>query len=82
MVSLPGSILVIGGRFTCDDGETTEAFSLKTMTFEAGPTMLTAHRECAAFVLPQDHSPRRALVVGGGGGASYLATTEVLTTAD
>ena len=67
-----------GGRAMVD---TTEALSLETMTFAAGPTMITARYKCAALALPQDHSPRRALVVGGRFGTSTLATTEVLTAA-
>ena len=82
VVSLPGSILVVGGY----DGSaaidtTTEALSLQTMSFAPGPTMLTARVGCAVLALPHDHSPRRALVVGGTDGTLILSTTEVLTAA-
>ena len=100
VVSLPGSILVMGGSADNDDDDddndddgdngvgdddhyetnTTEALSLKMMLFTAGPTMLTGRYGCAALALPQDHSPRRALVVGGCGTCS-LPTAEVLTAA-
>ena len=82
VVSLPGSILVVGGNHGRADMDTTEALSFKTMTFSAGPTMLTAREGCAAFALPQDHSPRRALVVSGYDVCySSLYSTEVLTAA-
>ena len=72
----PGGRWLLGG----DVADTTEALSLQT--FAPGPTMLTARCECATFALPQDRSPRRALVVGGRyDGFSHLATTEVLTAA-
>ena len=51
------------------------------MIFASGPTMLTARSGCAALALPQDFSPRRALVVGGRLGTYRLSTTEVLTAA-
>ena len=84
VVSPPGSILMVGG----DGGynvltyiETTEAPSLETMSFAAGPSMLTRRSGCAALAMPQDESPRRALVVGGRNTNERisLATTEVLT---
>ena len=85
VVSLPGSILVVGGCACGYDDrgavDTTEALSLQTMYFAVGPTMRTVRAGLAALALPQDHSPRRALVVGGNSGTSYLATTEVLTAA-
>ena len=83
VVSLPGSILVVGGYGEAA-AKTTEALCLQTMTFAAGPTMLTARSSCAALALSQDHSPRRALFMGGSDGTdeSDLATTDVLTAAD
>ena len=80
VVSLSGLILVVGGY---DSGglNTTEALSLRTMTFAAGPAMLTARSACAALALPQDYSPRRALVLSGRTGTTILATGEVLTAA-
>ena len=53
---------------------------METMLFAAGSTMLTARLGCAALALPQDFSPRRALIVGGFGGTSFLTTTKVLAT--
>ena len=61
---------------------TAEALSLQTMNFAAGPTMLAERAGYATLAIPQDHSTRRALVVGGEDAISYLATTEVLTAAD
>ena len=81
VVSLPGSILVFGVCFGGAEVNTTEALSLQSMTFAPGPTMLTARWGCAAFALPQDHSPRRALVARGAYISSFLATKEVLTAA-
>ena len=82
IILLTGSILVVGGCDNDDLADTTEALSLQTMTFAAGPTTLTARYGCTAFVLPQDHSPRRALVVGViGEDSSLLTTTEMLTAA-
>ena len=81
-ISLPGSILVVGGHDGHTSTDTTEALSLQTMSFAAGPTMLTARRGCAVLALPQGHSPRRALVVGGLDSTAHLTTTEVLTAAD
>ena len=82
IVSLPGSILVVSGLDADAETNTTEALSLRTMTFAAGPTMLTARYGCAAFVMPQDHSSCRALVVGGINRGSNLPTTEVLAATD
>ena len=48
------------------------------MYFVAGSPILTARAGCAAFALPQDYSPRRALFVGGRN-EENLATTEVST---
>ena len=83
VVSLPGSILVVGGYDGRDAVDTTEAFCLQTMSFAAGPRMLMARQGCAALALPQGHSPHRALVVGGSNLDSFMhiATTEVLTAA-
>ena len=74
VVSLPGSILVVGG-YDEHAVNTTDALSLNTVTFAAGPTMLTAREGCAVLALPHDHSPRRALVVGECDGAPYDLTT-------
>ena len=82
VVSLPGSILVVGGCAGGGSVDTTEALSLETISFAAGPAMVTARHGRAAFVLPQDNSPRRALAVCGCSRASFMATTEVLTAAD
>ena len=80
VVSLPGSILVVGGYDGRGAVDTTEALSLENMIFSAGPTMLTARKGCAALALPQDHSPRCALILGGRrGGTSNVSTTEVLS---
>ena len=81
VVSLPSSILVVGGYFGGGITNTTEALSLQTMTFAPGPAMLTARSECAVLALPQDQSPRHALVVGGRF-QSNISSTEVLTTTD
>ena len=81
IVSLPGSILVVSGYNGSTYMDTVEALSLQTMTFAAGPTMLTERAGCAALALPQDHSPRRALIVGGFNRTSYLVTSEILTAA-
>ena len=80
VVSLTGTILVVGGDRAAA-AKTTEALSLHTMLFSAGPTMLAVRKGCAALALPQDNSPRRALVAGGRDATSNLATTEVLTAA-
>ena len=80
VLSLPGSILVVDGGGAAE--KTTDALPLKTMTFAAGPTKLTARAGCVAFVLPQDHSPRRALFVGGHAEIDFLSTTGVLMAAD
>ena len=82
VVSLPGSILVVGGYDGRAAVNTTEALSLETMTFAARSTMHTAREGCAALALPQGHLPRCALVVGGRHGTSFLASTELLTAAD
>ena len=66
---------MVGGCDSRGAVNTTEALSLHTMTFTAGPMMLAARAGCAAFVLPQVHSPDRVLVVGG------ASSTEVLTAA-
>ena len=81
IVLLTGSILVVGGQGRRTYTDTTEALSLQTMTFAAGPAMLAVRSGCAALALPQDHSPRHALVVGGRDMPSHLSTTEVLTAA-
>ena len=65
VVSLSGSILVIGGCDVHGAVVSTEALSLETMTFAVGPILRTAREGCAALALPQGHSPRRALVMGG-----------------
>ena len=82
VVSLPGLIIFIGGHHGRATVNTTEAPSLQTMYFAAGPTVLTPRQGCAALVLPQDHSPRRAFVMGGHRGTSSLFTTNVPTAAD
>ena len=51
IVSLPGSILVVGGHAGGGAVDTTEALSLQTISFSAGPKMLTLRVGCAAFVL-------------------------------
>ena len=81
VVSLPGSILMVGGYAGGAATNTVEALSLESMTFAAGPTMRTARSGYAASVLPQDHSPRRTLIVGGRDGTSESFTAKVLTTA-
>ena len=82
VISLSGSILVVGDYDGHAVVKTTvlgrDALSFQTMTFAAGPAMRTARERCAASILPQDHSPRCALVAGGRGGTSLLATREVL----
>ena len=80
-VSLPGAILEVCG---CNGGavrHTTEALSLETMIFVAGPTMRTPRQSCVALALPQGLSPRRAPVMGGRDGNSDQSTTEVLAAA-
>ena len=60
----------------------TEDPSFQAMDFAAGATMLAACRGCAAFALPEGHSPRHALVVGEVYENSYPATAEVLAVGD
>ena len=81
VVSLPGSILVVGGYMYVGNARTNTAgvLSRLTMIFPAGPTMLAAHSARAALALSQDHSPRRAFVVGGRDATSNLSAAEVLT---
>ena len=85
VISLPGSILVVGGSNGRTITDTTDALSLQTMSFAVGPTMLAARSGCAALALSQDHSPRRALVVSGRDSDRFyypsLTTTEVLIAA-
>ena len=82
VLSQPGSVLVVGGLDDDDDElNTTEFLSLLTMIFAAGPTMLTERAGSAALALPQDQSPRRALVMGGRVETGSLSTAEVLMAA-
>ena len=81
VVSLAGSIPVVGGYDGYAAVDTSEVLSRQAMYFAAGPTMLTARYECAASAQPQGHSPRRALVLGGHDGTCEFPTTEVLTAA-
>ena len=82
VISLPGAILVAGGYDGSGNLKATEALSLQTMYFAAGPTMLTGRAECAALALPQDHSLHRGLVMGGRGENPSLSTcTAVVLTA-
>ena len=79
IISLHGSVLVVGGYDGNVHMNTMYVFSLELMTFAAGSTMLTERSGCAAFAPPQDHSPRHALVAGGRIMRSSLSSTEVLT---
>ena len=81
VVSLSGSILVVGGYDGNATVNTTDDVSLQTMTIAAGPMILTARSGCAVLALPHDQSPRRTLVVGGCGGTFELLTTDMLMTA-
>jgi hypothetical protein len=66
-----GCVIVFGG---CSALETTEVLDTQTMTFTAGPDMLTPRSGCAAVQIDAD----RVLVVGGvDADDEYLNMTEI-----